>query len=813
MIKKVFIGCIAILLAIPLMNGVADENLKISLLYTPPNTSFEKIFYDGNEYTIIHIDGCGITAEVGKPQLPAKRFILAIPYGENANVIIKKMNYSVIKNITIYPFQKPIREGENTELVSEFIINTTFYSTDIFYPENVIEIKDAKYYGMNIAFVTIYPVQFNPLRKEVKLYNEIKFEIETGAGEKKEIKFMKDCERIVYNVEDMHRFYYENYAKKIDKRIACKNLTDVNNSADYLIITHDNFYNAITPLAKWKQMRGYETKVVNVSDVYSQFPGSGSSAIKYFISYAYHNWSASPSYVLLVGDVEFIPTFSGLGGCATDLPYSMMDGNDYFPDIKLGRISVKNESELDVIVDKIIGYEKNPYMNEIAWYKNATVFYGTERPPWQQTANFIENLLTGYRYNVSKWNEYEGGTDRMASEINAGRCFVSYREHGSVDGWYMAGNGGFYNDDVMALVNGRKLPVIFSTTCNTGWFDYSGMDCFGEVWMKKQNGGAIAFLGSSRPSYTGYNDELAKGFYKAMFNDSIYDFVGIMNQGKLYMYNYYGDGYYTELEYQMYNSFTEPSLWIYTDVPHFMSVTYPKIIPIGEFTLTINVKDDNGNSIEGATVVIKKDGEFFYRNITDENGNATFSLFTSTIGNISFVVTAHNFVPYIDNISVIGRFYFNLSYGWNFVTIACENNYTASSLYNDIQGCNLILKWNNSKNDFDVYTHGSPNNFAIENGTGYFISVSNNTNLSVTGLPIQSVNITLLVGWNSLGWFKEEQTNASDIYNSIAYCNIILKWNNSRDDFDVYVPGAPDFVIEQGNGFFVSVSQQSQWHG
>jgi len=164
-------------------------------------------------------------------------------------------------------------------------------------------------------------------------------------------------------------------------------------------------------------------------------------------------------------------------------------------------------------------------------------------------------------------------------------------------------------------------------------------------------------------------------------------------------------------------------------------------------------------------------------------------------------------------ITAINMFSFMLHRGWNFVTIPCENNYTASLLYNSIQGCNLILKWNNSKNDFDVYTPGSPNNFAIEKGVGYFISVSNNTNLSVTGLPIQSVNITLLVGWNSLGWFKEEQTNASDIYNNIAGCNIVLRWNNSRDDFDVYVPGAPDFVIEQGSGFFVSVSQQSQWHG
>ncbi|MCD6171423.1 MAG: VCBS repeat-containing protein, partial [Thermoplasmata archaeon] len=49
-----------------------------------------------------------------------------------------------------------------------------------------------------------------------------------------------------------------------------------------------------------------------------------------------------------------------------------------------------------------------------------------------------------------------------------------------------------------------------------------------------------------------------------------------------------------------------------------------------------------------------------------------------------------------------------LDTGWNFVTLPCDSIYNASSLYNSIQGCNLILKWNNSKNDFDVYTHGSP---------------------------------------------------------------------------------------------------------
>jgi len=33
-------------------------------------------------------------------------------------------------------------------------------------------------------------------------------------------------------------------------------------------------------------------------------------------------------------------------------------------------------------------------------------------------------------------------------------------------------------------------------------------------------------------------------------------------------------------------------------------------------------------------------------------------------------------------------------------------------------------------------------------------------------------------------------------------------------DFIVYTAGSPlDFLIKQGDGFFVAVSQQSQWHG
>ncbi|HEC75946.1 MAG TPA: M20/M25/M40 family metallo-hydrolase [Thermoplasmatales archaeon] len=156
---------------------------------------------------------------------------------------------------------------------------------------------------------------------------------------------------------------------------------------------------------------------------------------------------------------------------------------------------------------------------------------------------------------------------------------------------------------------------------------------------------------------------------------------------------------------------------------------------------------------------------------------------------------------------------FSLNEGWNLITLPVENNYTASSLFNDIEGCNIILSWNASVQDFIIYVPGSPYDFPIENGHSYFIGMNNNSIFSLTGVPITNVSINLFVGWNCLGWFRNNTVNASSIYNAISNCSIVLKWNNSKDDFNLYVPGADDFIIKRGDGFLIAVSEESIWHG
>ncbi|HEC75643.1 MAG TPA: hypothetical protein ENI33_00080, partial [Thermoplasmatales archaeon] len=196
------------------------------------------------------------------------------------------------------------------------------------------------------------------------------------------------------------------------------------------------------------------------------------------------------------------------------------------------------------------------------------------------------------------------------------------------------------------------------------------------------------------------------------------------------------------------------------------------------------------------------DNHSFHPNrLKAEYGGESGDSHPNTLANIeSTEVFATNPDNFIDNswnaFNGSNFFNFNLNKGWNLITLPYENSYNASKLFNDIEECNIILSWNASVQDFIIYVPDSPYDFAIENGHSYFIGMNNNSIFSLTGVPITNVSINLFVGWNCLGWFRNNTVNASSIYNAISNCSIVLKWNNSKDDFNLYVPGADDFIIK-----------------
>lgn len=117
---------------------------------------------------------------------------------------------------------------------------------------------------------------------------------------------------------------------------------------------------------------------------------------------------------------------------------------------------------------------------------------------------------------------------------------------------------------------------MLSVNCRSGWFDgetdkdggATKVDCLGEALLKCTTGGALGFFGSTRISYSGYNDELAKGFIDAMFPD-FNPALGnakpevrlgkILNLGKNYMKASYPSGTITKIEYEQFCLLGDPA--------------------------------------------------------------------------------------------------------------------------------------------------------------------------------------------------------------------------------------------------------------
>jgi hypothetical protein len=182
---------------------------------------------------------------------------------------------------------------------------------------------------------------------------------------------------------DGSKMYYAFSSAKVQKPAAFSidlpsvRLKSPCNRADYFIIYHDSF--DINALEGVVAAREVQVMAVPVSDIYDEFNHGLPSpqAIKDFLIYAYENYTEpSPAYVLLVGDanrdtlndlghgINYIPTYTfhtrEMGETPTDNWFVSVSGEDSLADMFLGRVPVRNQAELDVVVNKLSRYPEVP---------------------------------------------------------------------------------------------------------------------------------------------------------------------------------------------------------------------------------------------------------------------------------------------------------------------------------------------------------------------------------------------------------------------------------------------------------------------
>jgi hypothetical protein len=299
-----------------------------------------------------------------------------------------------------------------------------------------------------------------------------------------------------------------------------------------LLLTPPPLVNSFNDFVLWKKQLGIEVDVFTTNDA-----GTTNSEIKQFIQTRYDDESTRPDFVLIAGDVDdafsFPSYYFGTENNVSDQPYAFLSGNDYLPEVLMGRFSIDSSFELATIISKQFRYEREPYTDNPNWFNNAVLVAGNyaSSPPVPTTPKYVTMWLAEKMENYGFEEITEiyypptyPGTSQITTGINNGASFVSYRGWGDANGWHYP----YYHTENLAdLNNGAMLPVMTSIVCNTGDFANSVDPCFGEAVLRtgtpSSPKGMVAFIGpSDLHTSTKFNNAIFSGFYSGLLDEDIF---------------------------------------------------------------------------------------------------------------------------------------------------------------------------------------------------------------------------------------------------------------------------------------------------
>jgi hypothetical protein len=422
---------------------------------------------------------------------------------------------------------------------------------------------------------------------------------------------------------------------------------------DILVICTDRDETAIQPYIDWKMEKGYNVTLEVVAT---------NTNVKTNVQDAY-NANNNLLYVQLVGDWADIKCDLLNGNYPMDPQLGCVVGNDDFPDITIGRFSANSASDVTVQVDKIINYEKNPEMGG-AWYNVATGIASSQGPGDDGEKDFIHlDVIWNDKLDPFTYDSYNPIYDPSANitmvnnAVNGGTSIINYCGHGSPTSW---GTTGFSNSNVAALTNGDMLPWIVSVACNNG--DFHTGTCFAEAWARKNDGGAIMFLGAtiSQPwdppmrgqdyfmdvFIGGYDYSAHPGQNGISTTEQRTTLGAIVFNGLVLMTTESGspDDWKTAKTWTM---FGDPSTQPRSDVPGTISLSNETVMAGIPFTTIVSGPD---GPFEGAMVCLSMNDEYF-SGVTDATGSVTID-HTLTPGTAKMVVTGFNLETIYQDVTV-----------------------------------------------------------------------------------------------------------------------------------------------------------------
>ncbi len=416
--------------------------------------------------------------------------------------------------------------------------------------------------------------------------------------------------------------------------------------ARYLIITHDDYYDAVLPLAEWKTQKGMKAKIVRLSEI-----GSDSTQIKNYVVKAYGSWLIRPEYLLLVGNRYQIPfpKREGPVHCYTDNYYTNVEG-DFHNEIIPGRFWLSDTQEAKTVVSKVLGYEKEPFFGDSVWYRKGVTIINESNDTlpgayWESTRYAHYLMRKAGFVHIDLFADVYGHTrSDVINAINDGRSYITYRG-------VAAGAWGHPFDDIRPsdMNNSSMLPIVVSATCAT-------VEGIGSEWLctgtPSEPKGVVGFFGGTTNLnlVSAQRNALMKGTLESIFLDSLSTLGKAAESGRLKYFLQFNDS----LEYDSWTCLGDPEMTVWTTTPQNPEVTHDTFLYAGLCTVQVNVQR---NSIPAESVLVcimaRQDTSAYVYGRTDISGTvALIDIFSQPGDSVLITVTGRNLTPYYEYIRV-----------------------------------------------------------------------------------------------------------------------------------------------------------------
>jgi hypothetical protein len=625
------------------------EKQSKTLTFEIPEISIHDVAENRQLFHDIEIPGSGQTTKVGYPKLPRFTRFIEVPAGKELAIEIKSIETEHIPAIRPLPYQKPLNRNDYLDGVKGvFEMDQDFYQGQNSYPQSFVNLGKTHYLASTrITDLFINAVRFNPEDNSIDVITRLEVEIRfVRAKDDKKQRFIGENSAI-RKVSKALVESYDNHSRGSEDR----------NPPQMLIITHDDFANSIQPFAQWKNKQGIKTRLVKLSDLSNKRqPEDIRELIASFLSDSTN--MEGLEYVLLVGDIDYIPAFHGVYNALNDHTYATMNDSDYLPDLIVGRFSVNSVEECDVYVNKSINYERHISVNDSDnWFSQAVSAASNahldDMHGQHVSYEFSKNGFThvdNLRASQQNFTNYH-----ITNALNDGRSWLFYIGHGNETSWLTAGT--FTRNTISKnLSYSDMMPAIISVACQNADLDFEYGNSFAERFMNVgEDKGAAVFLGATELTPFFLSDTLGKYALFSYLNDEVETFGEAMVYGKMKMYEAFTDNSpnsETKETMQHFLILGDPTIMPYTQKPR--SITSNRLTQFKPGFIDFHMLVEADGEILPNALVSVSNEDFSIHEIayTDDNGEVNLSFYAADTGKLSLVITAKNTIAYEGSIKI-----------------------------------------------------------------------------------------------------------------------------------------------------------------